>query len=96
MIHRQDILRRAKSTLEHGRAHIREQFLKGESTGHETADALAILMDETLQFIWHEVGMGLNVDLADHLALMAVGGYGRGQRPQGQPGAGTQPPLPIL
>ena len=79
MIHRQDILRRAKSTLEHGRAHIREQFLKGESTGHETADALAILMDETLQFIWHEVGMGLNVDLADHLALMAVGGYGRGQ-----------------
>ena len=33
-------------------------------------------MDETLQSIWHEIGAAYGVDLADHLALLAVGGYG--------------------
>ena len=76
---RADILARTRETLEAGRAAIRETFLAGKSSGHDAADALAILMDETLQSIWHDVGADLGVDLADHLALLAVGGYGRGQ-----------------
>ena len=69
----------ARTTLAEGKAQIREDFFAGKAGGHATTDALAILMDETLQSIWHEVGGSLGVDLADHLALLAVGGYGRGQ-----------------
>ena len=58
---------------------IAKAFQSGQASAHQTADALAIIMDETLQSIWHEIGAAYDIDLADHLALLAVGGYGRGQ-----------------
>ena len=76
---------RAAAVQRHGEAlatqhdRIRDAFLSGAGTAYETTDALTILMDETLQAIWHEIGAAHGVDLADHLALLAVGGYGRGQ-----------------
>ena len=79
MVKRGEILDRARKILSAGQQTIEKRFKAGEASAHETADALAILMDETLQFIWHEIGTNLGVDLADHLALLAVGGYGRGQ-----------------
>ena len=69
----------ARAVLAQGSAEIRAKFFAGQADGQTTTDALAILMDETLQSIWHDVGGALGVDLADHLALLAVGGYGRGQ-----------------
>ena len=76
---RAELVAQIGARLERKRAHIRQAFLDGRSSANETADALAILMDETLQSIWHDVGTHLEIDLADHLALLAVGGYGRGQ-----------------
>ena len=70
---------RYSEALDTERKRIREAFLSGAGTAYETADELAILMDETLQAIWHEIGAAYGEDLADHLALLAVGGYGRGQ-----------------
>lgn len=58
---------------------IRDAFIANQADARETSDALTILMDETLQSIWHDIAANLGVDLADHLALLAVGGYGRGQ-----------------
>ena len=76
---RAQVVARYSESLAQERARIRDAFLSGAGTAHETADAHAILMDETLQAIWHEIGTARGVDLADHLALLAVGGYGRGQ-----------------
>ncbi len=53
--------------------------MAGRAGSRETVQAQAILMDEILQAIWHDIGSDLGHDLADHLALLAVGGYGRGQ-----------------
>lgn len=79
MMDRNRILEIAKKRLEKGRAEIKRSFVSGDSNSRDTAQHQAILMDETLQFIWHEIGGDLGIDLADHLALLAVGGYGRGQ-----------------
>ena len=72
-------IQRFGQSLDQERARIRAAFLGRQESAHQTADALAIVMDETLQAIWHEIGTAHGVDLADHLALLAVGGYGRGQ-----------------
>lgn len=71
-----------KTTLLAGRAVIRRRFEEGAS-GTETVHALAFLMDQIIRvlhdFIGAHVFANANPTKGEHMALIAVGGYGRGE-----------------
>src|SRR5690625_5001336 len=74
-----DILKEAQAQ---GRAEIESRFEAGAS-GRTTARALAFLADQLLRLIYDHVTKDLfplhNPSMAERLALVAVGGFGRGE-----------------
>ena len=80
--HRRLVLERLKRALEDGRAEVRRRFEAGAG-GPETAAALAFLADQLISVSYGHADAHVfpqpNPTAADHLALVAVGGYGRGE-----------------
>ena len=61
-----------KSALAAGDNHLKERFLQGEDI-HKLVRDRSEFMDRILYYLW------LQFDWGDDIALMAVGGYGRGE-----------------
>lgn len=76
------VLDRLKDALEAGRAEIRRRFDAG-ADGRTTAAGLALLTDRLIAVLFDHVAGRVfpepNPTAADRLALVAVGGYGRGE-----------------
>ena len=76
------VLGQLKEALEHGKTEIRRRFDAG-ADGPETARAMAFLIDQLVTVIYDfatsRIYRESNPTLADRLALVAVGGYGRGE-----------------
>ena len=76
------VLQRLRRTLESGRAEIRRRFEAGLG-GREAAAQLAFLADQTIRALYEHVTQDLyplgNPSAGERLALVAVGGYGRGE-----------------
>ena len=76
------VLDRLKGALEAGRAEVRRRFDAG-ADGPTTAAGLALLADRLIAVLFdHAAGRVFpepNPTAADRLALVAVGGYGRGE-----------------
>ena len=79
---RRDILAHLKEVLAHGRAEGRRRFEAGAS-GPATASATAVLVDQILECLFDFASRHVNRTSsppgAGRLALVAVGGYGRGE-----------------
>lgn len=80
---RNDVLLRLRQALNDGRAEISNRLQTHPGRGHESAIAQSFLIDQIIRIIydyivrWHyPVG---NYSAGEKLALMAVGGYGRGE-----------------
>lgn len=69
---RSSLLARYKSRLQTGQAAANERYLAAGDTG-ALLDERSALIDEVLRDLWREL------QFPDALALVAVGGYGRGQ-----------------
>jgi [protein-PII] uridylyltransferase len=71
-----------KAALNAGRSEIRRRFENGAS-GTETVHALSFLMDQIIRvlhdFVGAHVYANANPTKGEHMALVAVGGYGRGE-----------------
>ncbi|HEX7968325.1 MAG TPA: [protein-PII] uridylyltransferase, partial [Stellaceae bacterium] len=74
-----EILRRA---LQQGRAEVRQRFERGGS-GTETVRSLSFLVDQLIRTLYDFVGAHVyplaNPTAGERLAVVAVGGYGRGE-----------------
>jgi [protein-PII] uridylyltransferase len=74
-----EVLREA---LRHGRAEVQRRFAAGAS-GRETVRSLSFLMDQLIRALYDFVGSHVyplaNPTAGEHMALVAVGGYGRGE-----------------
>jgi [protein-PII] uridylyltransferase len=74
-----EVLRQA---LQQGRAAVRQRFDDG-ATGTETVRALSFLMDQLVRILYDFVGAHVyplaNPTEGERLAVVAVGGYGRGE-----------------
>jgi len=79
---RAEILDILKETQAQGRSEVQRRFEAGAS-GRATARALAFLADQLLRLVYDHVTKDLfplhNPSTSERLALMAVGGYGRGE-----------------
>ena len=79
---RAKVLARLKAALEEGRGEVRRRFDAGAS-GSATARACAALIDGLLACVHHHavetVYPATNPSSAEHLAIIGVGGYGRGE-----------------
>ena len=79
---RSEILELLKGALAQGREEIRRRFEAGAS-GRTTAALLAWQADQVLRLIYDHVGQDLyplaNPSMAERLAVVAAGGYGRGE-----------------
>ena len=80
---RRAIAMRLKQALESGRAEIDRRLREHPSRGLEAANAQAYLTDQLLKLMWEETTTRLypnsNPTAAERMALIAVGGYGRGE-----------------
>ncbi|HSX54764.1 MAG TPA: [protein-PII] uridylyltransferase [Sphingomonas sp.] len=74
---------RLKAALEAGRAEIASRLAEHPARGHESAASGAFLMDQLLRVLWDFTLARLypnsNPTAAERMALIAVGGYGRGE-----------------
>ena len=74
-----ELLRQA---LQEGRAEVRRRFEAGASGG-DTVRALSFLMDQLIRALYDFVGSYVfplaNPTAGEHMAVVAVGGYGRGE-----------------
>ena len=72
-----------QTALAHGRAELRHRLHETPSKGLELAGAQAFLIDQLLRILFDSVVTDLypatNRTASERLALVAVGGYGRGQ-----------------
>ncbi|MEH6701678.1 [protein-PII] uridylyltransferase [Parasphingorhabdus sp.] len=80
---RPKILSLLQNALSDGRAEISKRLLKRPSAGHEMAAAQSFLVDQLVRLIHdiavqHQYPVG-NPSSGERIAVMAVGGYGRGE-----------------
>ncbi|WP_366556061.1 [protein-PII] uridylyltransferase [Aquibaculum sediminis] len=79
---RAEILEVLKESQAQGRAEIQRRF-EGGASGRATAQSLCFLADQLLRLVYDHVTKDLfplhNPSMAERLALVAVGGYGRGE-----------------
>jgi [protein-PII] uridylyltransferase len=77
------VLETLRATLETGRAEIRRRFEAGPATGAATVAGLCFLVDQVIRvihdFAERHVYPAANPSEAERLAIVAVGGYGRGE-----------------
>ncbi len=80
---RSEILELLKDALERGRNEARRRLDAGEAGGVETAQGLCFLTDQVVRLVYDHVAKDLyplhNPSTAERLALVAVGGFGRGE-----------------
>lgn len=80
---RQAAALRLKAALEAGRGEIARRLEEHPARGHESAASGAFLMDQLLRVLWDFTVTRLypnsNPSAAERMALVAVGGYGRGE-----------------
>ena len=80
---RQAAALRLKQALEDGRAEIARRLIDHPAKGHESAASGAFLMDQLLRTLWDFTLARLypnsNPTASERMALIAVGGYGRGE-----------------
>ena len=80
---RQAAALRLKQALEEGRAEIARRLIDHPAKGHESAASGAFLMDQLLRTLWDFTLARLypnsNPTASERMALIAVGGYGRGE-----------------
>ena len=78
---RAGLVRLFKDRLAEGRATV-ESMLRADGGGHVCAERLSHLMDEVIRalyrFVAGSVYRAQNPSAAEHMAVVAVGGYGRG------------------
>jgi [protein-PII] uridylyltransferase len=71
-----------RQALQQGRAELRQRFEAGAS-GTETVRGLSFLMDQLIRALYDFVGSYVyplaNPTSGEHMAVVAVGGYGRGE-----------------
>ncbi len=80
---RPKILQLLQDALSKGRAEISKRLLKKPSAGHEMAAAQSFLVDQLVRLI-HDIAVHhqypvSNPSSGERIAVMAVGGYGRGE-----------------
>jgi [protein-PII] uridylyltransferase len=79
---RQRVAEILKAALVAGRDEVRRRF-EGGASGTETVHALAFLMDQIIRvlhdFVGAHVYANANPSKGEHMTLIAVGGYGRGE-----------------
>ena len=72
-----------RAALEHGRAEIAQRLSARPTAGHDSAEATAFLVDQLLRIIHDHVVTHVypagNRSTGERLAIIAVGGYGRGE-----------------
>ncbi len=79
---RKEVLERLRQALEDGQTEVRSRFEAGKTSGTQAAGDLTYLFDQLIRII-HDIAVeeypSANPTSADHLAIAAVGGYGRGE-----------------
>ncbi len=80
---RPQILPMLQEALANGRAEISRRLMEKPSAGHEAAAAQSFLIDQLVRII-HDIAVGHqypvnNPSSGERIAVMAVGGYGRGE-----------------
>lgn len=80
---RAEALAHIKAAFERGRAEIRAELERGELSGIQTARALSRLQDLLIQVLYDfatkHFYYAQNPTFSEHLAIVATGGYGRGE-----------------
>ena len=80
---RRKVVETIKEALQAGRLTLRERFESGGSSGAETVRGLSFLMDQLVRalydFVTTKVYPLANPTAGEHMAVVAVGGYGRGE-----------------
>src|SRR5262249_18406290 len=80
---RKAVVELLRAALEDGRAEIARRLVSTPSAGHEVAEAQAYLVDQLLRVIHDHVSThvypAMNRSTGERLAIIAVGGYGRGE-----------------
>ncbi len=80
---RAQVLSLLRGSLDQGRGEVRRRFLEEGETGHATVRANCFLIDQLLRLLYDHVTQRLyplpNPSAGERLALIATGGYGRGE-----------------
>ncbi len=80
---RQAIVEQLRAALDSGRAELARRLEEKPSSGHESANGFAFLVDQLIRIIHDHVIDDVypvgNRSSGERLALIAVGGYGRGE-----------------
>ncbi len=80
---RSKVVELLRGTLQSGRAEVRRRFEEDRVSGSDTVQALSFLMDQLIRALYDFVGTHVyplaNPTAGERLAIVAVGGYGRGE-----------------